>query len=101
MSLDPAAQAEHVTAEILADFRSGRYRGVVVDSPPGAGKSTLVVTAGVALAEEGERLMIVAQTNEQVDDLTVRLSEALSAGLTVGRLTGSAYGRPARLAALP
>ena len=45
MTLDPAAEAERVIAEILADFRSGRHRGVVVDSPPGAGKSTLVVRA--------------------------------------------------------
>jgi len=100
MSLDLAAQAERVVVEILDDFRSGRHRGVVVDSPPGAGKSTLVVRTAVALASVGERLMIVAQTNEQVDDLTTSLSAAVPAGLTIGRLASSAYVRPARLAAL-
>ncbi len=52
----------------------GGHRGVVVDSPPGAGKSTLVVRAAAHLAEAGERLMIVAQTNEQVDDLIERIA---------------------------
>jgi len=101
MTPDPAAAAQRVTAEILGDFRSGPHRGVVVDSPPGAGKSTLVVRTAAGLASAGERLMIVAQTNEQVDDLTVNLSSALPAGLMVGRLASSTYIRPARLAALP
>jgi hypothetical protein len=100
MSLDPAVEAERVTTEILADFRSGKHRGIVVDSPPGAGKSTLVVRAAVSLAADGERLMIVAQTNEQVDDLTGNLAARLPAALTIGRLTSSTYGRPARLTAL-
>ncbi|WP_091341958.1 AAA domain-containing protein [Micromonospora rhizosphaerae] len=100
MTIDPAAEAERVIAEILADFRSGRHRGVVVDSPPGAGKSTLVVRTAVALASAGERLIIVAQTNEQVDDLTTNLSAALPTGLMIGRLASSTYVRPARLAAL-
>ena len=39
-----AELAEHATTQILADLGSAR-RGVVVDSPPGAGKSTLVVRA--------------------------------------------------------
>ena len=47
---------------------------MVVDSPPGAGKSTLVVRAAAELAAGGEPLMIVAQTNEQVDDLVDRLA---------------------------
>ncbi|MET8198052.1 AAA domain-containing protein [Micromonospora taraxaci] len=100
MTSDPAAEAEQVIAAILADFQSGRHRGVVVDSPPGAGKSTLVVQTAVTLASAGERLIIVAQTNEQVDDLTTNLSAALPTGLMIGRLASSTYGRPARLAAL-
>ncbi len=61
---------------VLADLGRGDHRGVVVDSPPGAGKSTLVVRAATELAASGEPLIVVAQTNEQVDDLTVRLAEA-------------------------
>jgi AAA domain-containing protein len=61
---------------------------VVVDSPPGAGKSTLVVRAARELAAAGESLMIVAQTNAQVDDLADRLATA-DPSLPVGRLHGS------------
>jgi hypothetical protein len=77
---------------VLADLTSGPHRGVVVDSPPGAGKSTLVVRAAVSLASSGHLpLMIVAQTNEQVDDLVARLAAAAPAGLTIGRLSSHGY----------
>ncbi|MFI8106192.1 AAA domain-containing protein [Streptomyces sp. NPDC086023] len=66
----------------------GRHRGVVVDSPPGAGKSTLVVRAARELAAAGRRLMVVAQTNAQVDDLVLRLHEK-DPELRVGRLHSS------------
>jgi hypothetical protein len=101
VTFDPAAEAEAVIAAIQADFTSGLHRGVVVDSPPGAGKSTLVVRAAVTLAAAGERLMIVAQTNEQVDDLTCNLSGKIPAGQVIGRLTSGTYGLPPRLTALP
>ncbi|MEV0568757.1 AAA domain-containing protein [Dactylosporangium sp. NPDC050588] len=79
-----------VIARILDDFGSAAGRGVVVDSPPGAGKSTLVVRAARTLAESGERLMVVAQTNEQVDDLIDRLATAAPT-LAIGRLSASTY----------
>nr|WP_104530716.1 AAA domain-containing protein [Wenjunlia vitaminophila] len=85
---DPAARAASVTERILADTLHGTRRGVVVDSPPGAGKSTLVVRAARELVGAGERLMIVAQTNSQVDDLVKRLAEQ-DPELAVGRLHGS------------
>nr|WP_104820836.1 AAA domain-containing protein [Kitasatospora sp. MMS16-BH015] len=66
----------------------GAPRGVVVDSPPGAGKSTLVVKAARELVAAGERLMIVAQTNSQVDDLVDRLA-AKGPDLRIGRLHAS------------
>ena len=69
----PADLAGQAIAGILADL-AGAAHGVVVDSPPGAGKSTLVVTATARLASAGERVMVIAQTNEQVDDLTDRLA---------------------------
>jgi hypothetical protein len=100
MTFDPKVEAERVTAGILTDFRSGKHRGVVVDSPPGAGKSTLVVRAAVSLAVDGKRSIIVAQTNEQVDDLTAAIAAQLPTGLVVGRLTSSTYGRPQRFANL-
>nr|WP_203644964.1 AAA domain-containing protein [Streptomyces sp. SID14478] len=72
----------------MRDTLHGDARGVVVDSPPGAGKSTLVVRAALELAGAGRPLMIVAQTNAQVDDLVVRLHEK-SPELAVGRLHSS------------
>jgi hypothetical protein len=86
----PSVQAERVIAAVLADLHSGEHRGVVVDSPPGAGKSTLVVRAAVELAEAGEPLIVIAQTNEQVDDLIDRMAQAAPA-LPIGRLSATDY----------
>lgn len=85
---DPGAAAARATGGILHDTLHGTARGVVVDSPPGAGKSTLVVRAALELAEAGRELMVVAQTNAQVDDLVLRLAEK-APELPVGRLHSS------------
>ncbi|MER6215755.1 AAA domain-containing protein [Streptomyces sp. NPDC048387] len=87
-AFDPGAAADRATAAILHDTLHGTERGVVVDSPPGAGKSTLVVRAARELAAAGRRLMVVAQTNAQVDDLVLRLA-AKDPELKVGRLHSS------------
>ncbi|MET8579145.1 AAA domain-containing protein [Streptomyces sp. NPDC005012] len=87
-AFDPGAEAARVTGEILRDTSAGAHRGVVVDSPPGAGKSTLVVRAALELADAGRPLMVVAQTNAQVDDLVLRLHEKRP-DLPVGRLHSS------------
>ncbi|MFI7578442.1 AAA domain-containing protein [Micromonospora sp. NPDC049497] len=89
----PQQLAEARTAEIITDFTSTQQPGVVVDSPPGAGKSTLVVRVAAALAEAGEPIMVVAQTNAQVDDLTRNIAERLP-HLLIGRLTREDYGPP-------
>lgn len=86
--LDPGAAAGRATDAILRDTLHGDARGVVVDSPPGAGKSTLVVRAALELASAGRPLMVIAQTNAQVDDLVVRLAEK-DPDLPVGRLHSS------------
>ncbi|WP_328440437.1 AAA family ATPase [Streptomyces sp. NBC_00444] len=87
-AFDPGAEAARATDAILADTLHGTHRGVVVDSPPGAGKSTLVVRAALELADAGRPLMVVAQTNAQVDDLVLRLAEK-NPELPVGRLHSS------------
>ncbi|MCD9872146.1 AAA domain-containing protein [Streptomyces guryensis] len=87
-AFDPGALAAEATDAILRDTLHGTHRGVVVDSPPGAGKSTLVVRAALELADAGRPLMIVAQTNAQVDDLVLRLAEK-NRELAVGRLHSS------------
>ncbi|MFJ4599184.1 AAA family ATPase [Streptomyces griseoluteus] len=88
VDFDPGAAATRATDAILADTLHGTERGVVVDSPPGAGKSTLVVRAALELAGAGRPLMVVAQTNAQVDDLVLRLAEK-DPDLPVGRLHSS------------
>ncbi|MFE5404540.1 AAA family ATPase [Streptomyces sp. NPDC056580] len=88
VELDPGAAAARATDAILHDTLHGTERGVVVDSPPGAGKSTLVVRAALELAAAGRPLMVVAQTNAQVDDLVLRLAEK-NPDLPVGRLHSS------------
>lgn len=84
----PGEAAARATDAILRDTLHGEHRGVVVDSPPGAGKSTLVVRAARELAAAGRPLMVVAQTNAQVDDLVHRLARA-DPELPVGRLHSS------------
>ncbi|MGW0206232.1 AAA domain-containing protein [Streptomyces sp. NPDC003233] len=88
VDFDPGAAAARATDAILHDTLHGTERGVVVDSPPGAGKSTLVVRAALELAGAGRPLMVVAQTNAQVDDLVLRLAEK-NPDLPVGRLHSS------------
>jgi hypothetical protein len=88
-AIEPVSSSEQVVQAVLQELRHGTGRGVVVDSPPGAGKSTLVVRAAHALAAEGSQVMVVAQTNEQVDDLVHRL--AVSGEHAVGRLSASDY----------
>ncbi|PWU59488.1 helicase [Micromonospora globispora] len=83
-------EAERVITAVLADLHSGEHRGVVVDSPPGAGKSTLVVRAATELAAAGEPLIVIAQTNEQVDDLIDRLARK-APELRIGRLSATDY----------
>ena len=100
LSLPPAVQAARVIDAVLADLTVGDHRGVVVDSPPGAGKSTLVVRASGVLAATGAPLIIVAQTNEQVDDLIARLG-GTSPELAVGRLSAVDYTPSERVRAHP
>jgi hypothetical protein len=92
---EAAALAGKATQGIL-DALGRAERGVVVDSPPGAGKSTLVVRASRELADAGERVMILGQTNEQVDDLIAKLA-AQREDLTIGRLSASGYVRTDRV----
>jgi hypothetical protein len=86
---EAAVLAGEATSRILADLAAAP-RGVVVDSPPGAGKSTLVVRAARELADAGERVMVLGQTNEQVDDLVARLADDRP-DLMLGRLCAASY----------
>jgi hypothetical protein len=83
-------------AEVLSLLEHGGHRGVVVDSPPGAGKTELVVRAARELAAAREPLIVIAQTNNQVDDLVDRLAEAAPEP-AIGRLSGQGYQPSARV----
>ncbi|WP_413252460.1 AAA family ATPase [Streptomyces niveus] len=92
----PARRADAAVAAILSDLDTTTGRGLVVDSPPGAGKSTLVVKATGHLTAAGRQVMIVAQTNEQVDDLADRLATT-HPDLPIGRLRSTAHVIPPRV----
>jgi len=88
-TFDPASAAKRVTKAATSDVLAGTHRAVIVDSPPGAGKSTFVVqTAATLVRKLDGQVPVVAQTNAQADDL-VRSLRKNHPSLHVGRLTGS------------
>lgn len=89
--LSPSSAAKAVTDAATADLLSGDHRAVIVDSPPGAGKSTFVISTACMLAKEHGQVPIVAQTNAQTDDLVLGLLKK-APEMTIGRLTGSSGG---------
>ncbi|WP_197699025.1 AAA domain-containing protein [Micromonospora inositola] len=82
-----------VVDDAIDRLLNGPHRGVVLDSPPGAGKSRAVVRTAVHLAAAGEPVRVVAQTNSQVDDLVHRIAEA-APSLSVGRYAAKDYVPP-------
>jgi hypothetical protein len=98
VSIEEAAKRARQATDRILDSLATATHGVVVDSPPGAGKSTLVVRAATELARNQERVMIVGQTNEQVDDLIDRLA-AGNPDIPIGRLSAAAYTPSERVAA--
>ncbi|CAM5373184.1 AAA family ATPase [Streptomyces abikoensis] len=92
----PGARADRAVAGILSSLDAATGRGVVVDSPPGAGKSTLVKRATGHLTAAGHQLMIVAQTNEQVDDLVDNIAREYP-HLALGRLHKQDFTLPERV----
>lgn len=87
-AFDPSAAAKKVTSAAQRDLLRSEHPAVVVDSPPGAGKSTFVVDTAIRLTKEQDQVPIVAQTNAQSDDL-VRKLLARNKRLTIGRLLGT------------
>lgn len=86
-SFDPAKASDKVKRAARRDLEATDHPAVVVDSPPGAGKSTFVVETARRLARDHGQVPIVAQTNAQADDLVVKLLE--KGRQRIGRLTGS------------
>jgi hypothetical protein len=79
------------TKRVVADLDAlGKGGAVLVEAPPGAGKSSLTVSVSKALADADPklRLPIVTQTNEQADDLAAALVRK-HPDLKVARLVGT------------
>ncbi len=79
------------TARVVEDIgRADRSSAVLIEAPPGAGKSSLTVSVANALTSHDAklRLPIVTQTNEQADDLVLSLRKR-HPDLVVARLIGS------------
>ncbi|WP_405606310.1 AAA family ATPase [Streptomyces sp. NBC_00076] len=99
-SHQPAQPADPATRAILDQLPTLTHRGMVVDSPPGAGKTTLVARAAGILTRPGHPCAVIAQTNTQVDDLVLRLTN-LHPRLSIARLTATQYTVPDSLLTLP
>ena len=73
--------------------RTSANDAVLIEAPPGAGKSSLVVSVTNALVSHDSRLRvpIVTQTNEQADDLVLAI-RSRHPDIVVARLHGSSSG---------
>ncbi len=93
---------ETFTRKVVDDLAAtGEDGAVLVEAPPGAGKSSLAVsvTEELVTADDGFRLPIVTQTNEQADDI-VRSLRRKHPHVLVARLHGSKGPSPAMVAEL-
>lgn len=82
----------HFTDVVVTSLASAEAESaVLVEAPPGAGKSTLTCSVAHHLVTVDERmtLPIITQTNEQADDIVVALNSRFPQ-LDVGRLTSQA-----------
>ncbi|WP_349876273.1 AAA family ATPase [Micromonospora sp. HUAS YX12] len=92
-AVSPAVQHQLATDQIWQHLQDGD-RAVVVNSPPGAGKSTLVQATAQRLASTAQ-VPVITQTNDQADDLVRGFRARLaSTGIQVGRLHREDYDPP-------
>ncbi|MFI0779277.1 AAA domain-containing protein [Streptomyces sp. NPDC021212] len=96
----PQQQMDQAARAILEQLPTLTHRGLVVDSPPGAGKSTLVAQAADALTQSHGPCVVIAQTNSQVDHLVRRFARH-HPHLQTARLTATDHTVPHDLQAHP
>lgn len=99
----PASLSDAAVEQVWDAVQRGE-KSIVVNSPPGAGKSTLVRRIALRYAATGKRVPVIAQTNAQADDLTLGLARAAAArpgkALQIGRLLSRSHTPPADFAQL-
>ncbi|MFG1872268.1 AAA family ATPase [Micromonospora arborensis] len=99
MTADPRAAHTAAVDEVWRLLDTGA-QAVIVNSPPGAGKSTLVRETARRMAASHGQIPIITQTNEQADDLTRDLLEDLrDSPIRAGRLHAAKYPPPAGVTA--
>src|SRR5690606_23656187 len=89
------------TARVVEDIgRTAPNSAVLVEAPPGAGKTSLTVSVSNELVslDSNLRLPIVTQTNEQADDLVLSLRKK-HPNLVIARLYGNSGPSSAMVAA--
>ncbi|MFF7647042.1 AAA domain-containing protein [Streptomyces canus] len=96
----PQQQMDQAARAVLEQLPTLTHRGLVVDSPPGAGKSTLVAQAADALAQSSAPCVVITQTNSQVDHLVRRFARH-HPHLRTARLTATDHTVPHDLQAHP
>lgn len=94
--------ADAVQADIRSDLLAlvGQQAAVIAAAPAGAGKSHFVVETVGRLRDEGQRVAVVAPTNEQVHSLVERIT-VLCPGLPVSFVHAQGRELPATIAAQP
>lgn len=99
MIADPSASHRDVL-ETMSSAVDSDVRTILVESPPGAGKSTLTRTIAARIAAKGQAA-ILTQTNDQADDHVRELVRELGGkGVRIGRLHSSQYHAPDDLLSL-
>ncbi|MFI1815143.1 AAA domain-containing protein [Streptomyces sp. NPDC020422] len=86
-------QTNEATRTILEQLPQLTHRGLVVEAPPGAGKTSLVAQAADTLSKTSGPCIVMAQTNAQVDQLVWRFAQHPSR-LRAARLTGIEHEAP-------
>ncbi|MEU7011871.1 AAA domain-containing protein [Streptomyces sp. NPDC046332] len=89
----PHQQTNTAAHDVLQRLPALTHRGLVVESPPGGGKSTLVAQAASTLAPSSGPCIVIAQTNTQVDQLVRRLVRH-HPHLRTARLTATEHTAP-------
>lgn len=79
----------------LKVFRDGSLPICVVKAPPGSGKTELLVNDVPKWVKQESPVLVTALTNEQVDQICLRLSQK-NLGLQIVRFTSSGYKLPYR-----